>query len=259
MSIENTSLDILNKYFAIATFLMPAIIMITIRRWITPINFNFFHDVYKFIGYGMFNFIVFCIITQICKWDLINDVFTLSNVLKEFYHYLWFILYLPIILGLILATIDRLHIMQYILGVLFRKNIETNGLTAWEEFFAENPCGEINVTLKDGTQIIGDFRKPSRVSSSIEYKDLWICKVVRINNHCFNKDASIWINGNDIKYIVLNKHKEKNRNSLLFELLSNIFKSNGLIYSLLKDISEKVSDIAETIKRKEFKNGNKSE
>ena len=249
------SLEILDKYFVIATLLMPAIIMITIRRWITPINCNFFQDVYKFVGYGMFNFIVFCGLVKWQNWDLINDVFNLNNVLQSPCHYLWFAIFLPIFLGLLLASIDRLHIMHYILEPIFRKNIETNGLTTWEEFFAENPKGEINVTLNCGTQIIGDFKKPSRVSSSIEHKDLWINKVQRINNHYFNKEVSMWINGNEVKYIILSENNTDGKN-LIIELLSNIFKASGLKYKVLKDISKNVEDIAKSIHKKEIKNDN---
>lgn len=243
-------LEILDKYFVIATLLMPAIIMITIRRWITPINWNFFQDIYKFVGYGMFNFIVFGGLAKLNNWNLIDDVFKLGSVLGKPFHYLSFTIFLPILLGLLLALIDRLHIMNYILGTIFRKNIETNSLTTWEEFFAENPKGEINVTLNCGTQIIGDFKKPSRVSSSIKHKDLWISKVKRINNHYFNKEVSMWINGNDVKYIILNENNIDCKN-LIIELLSNIFKAIGLKYKILKDISKNVNDIAKSIKEKE--------
>ena len=203
MQIENVTLDLLNKYFAIATLLMPAIIMITIRRWITPINCNFFQDVYKFVGYSMFNFLIFGFITKVLNWNLFNDVFNLVFIKQHPAHFIWFAILLPIILGLCLAGIDRLNLMNYILKLIFKKNIETNGLTAWEEFFSQNPSGNINVTLSNGTQIIGYFDSFSMVSSSIEYKDIYINRVESIGSHSFEKPISIWIPIKDIQYILI--------------------------------------------------------
>ena len=65
----------------------------------------------------------------------------------------------------------------------------------------------------------------------------------------------MWINGNEVKYIILSENNTDGKN-LIIELLSNIFKASGLKYKVLKDISKNVEDIAKSIHKKEIKNDN---
>lgn len=196
--------QIIAKLFIYGAAILPAVIMITIRRMISPINYNFFQDIYRFVGYGMFNFICFGIIAKVFDWHLI-DIFYPSKIYNNPFPFIIFVFLSPLVLGLILSAIDKYKLMNKFFKAIFDKNIETFALTTWEEFFAENPVGDINVVLKDGTQIIGRFTEPSKVSSSIEHKDIFINEVTAIGFHKFNKPISIWIAGSDISYILIDK------------------------------------------------------
>lgn len=238
----------LGKYFVYATLLMPAIIMITIRRWITPINCNFFQDVFRFIGYSVFNFAVFSFAAKIFHLSF-NKVFELGGI--NAFQYILFTFIFPLLLGCLLAFIDKQHLLERV-ALIFGLHIETNALSAWEEIFSQSICDNITITLKNSKIIKGKFAKPSRVSSSIENKDLYLTKISSIDEKNDNLPASMWIDGNDISYIEFEKFVLNSNENGIFQILKNI-KNSILdilvkIYKGISEVNKKTFEIRNSIK-----------
>lgn len=202
MADTNVMIEV-GKYFAYGTLLMPGIIMITLRRWVTPINCKFFsHELIRFIGYGFFNFAVFLAITRLpfLNWNTIN-IFKLEVTQAHPWGFLTFTFILPFILGGILCLFDRKRWINKICKKNLGINIETSIATAWEETFAKGVGMNVDIRLKNDEIIHGYFGEYSLASTYLEKKDIYLENVTAICEKETEYPTSMWIDGNEIVHI----------------------------------------------------------
>ena len=221
----------INKYFAYASLLMPGVIMITLRRWVTPINTHFFsQEILRFIGYGFFNLAMFLIILKLIHFNLnFEEVFNICNIQKNLLIFLLYTFILPVILGLILCFFDKKRVVNRLFKKFFGIDIETHIATVWEEKFSLGIGNYVNITLKNNEIIKGYFGTNSLVSSYMEKKDMYLERVISINNKEVSTPTSMWIDGNEIVHIDFLSELEPKKNSCI-DILAKIYVLLAKIY-----------------------------
>lgn len=238
----------IDKYFALVTFLMPGIIMIQLRRCVTPVRCNYFSTEFiNFVQYTILNTICYVFLSNIFKWV---DISTFMNMHNSLYdnlgYYICFIFIIPFLLGLILGWSDKLKILQYILGFIFQKRVSSNIITTWEEYFGagNNKSADIVIKLKNGDIIHGHFGEHSMISGSITNKDIYLEKITKINDDTQLEETSAWINGNDIEYILLSNGDISEK-----FILTQISEGNSFILEKLEEIISIIKNICPHIEK----------
>ncbi len=206
----------INKYFALATFLMPSIIAITIRSMVTPINCrSFSEDIFNFLSYGIINFVIFQLFflilnIQFKSLSLIN-IFTVEN-LSSWLNWILYLLYvfiLPIILGIVMSKLDQKDWIKNILQKCFKFSVDNGILTTWAELPRYECNSKVKITLKNGKIIEGKLAESSKISRSFEHKDIYITELEKINEEYIESKHQAWINGDEIVSIIFtNQHIE---------------------------------------------------
>ncbi len=247
----DTFLTDINKYFALATFLIPGIIMIKMRRSVTPVILNYFStELINFIQYIIINIIVYVVIASKTSLTEILNLLTIESALQEnLISYLFFIFIIPFFLGLLIGWNDKLKITYRLLCKFFDKQIASNIGTAWDEFFGadDNKSAEnIIIKLKSGDILEGCLNSGSIISPSGKYKDIYLSELNKINSENIETKTSVWIDGNDISYITLSNQEI----SLSFLIAQNNECLCG-IWEELKNLSNYIKNITKQKEDKE--------
>lgn len=252
----------IDKYFALVTFLMPGIIMIQLRRSVTPVRCNYFSTEFiNFVQYTMMNSICYVLFSNIFKWVDISSFVNMHNSLYDNLGcYICFILVIPFILGFILGWADKLKILQCILGFLFQKRVSSNIITTWEEYFGagNNVSADIVIKLTSGNTIYGHFGEHSMISGSITNKDIYLEKITKINDNIQIEETSAWINGNDVEYILLSNNEISEK-----FILTQISEGISFIVDKLEDLKNIIQELCTCLKKEKnnsaIQNNNKKE
>ncbi len=238
----------IDKYFALVTFLMPGIIMIQLRRCVTPVRCNYFSTEFiNFVQYTILNTICYVLLSNIFKWgDISNFINMHDSLYDNLNYYICFIFIIPFILGFFIGWSDKLKILQRILGFLFQKKVASNIFTTWEEYFGagNNKSADIVIKLKNGDTIHGYFGENSMISGSITNKDIYLEKVTKINDMMQLEETSAWINGNDIEYILLSNGEISEK-----FILTQISEGISFILDKLEDLRKILHDLCTYIKK----------
>jgi len=227
--VQDLSFEI-GRYFALATFFMPAIVIITLRKIVTPINCSAFSkDIFNLLSYSILNFSVFVFALLILKiWIKIKTVlfFLYLENITDIIHIIAYIIYvfaLPILIGIIICIIDRKKIIKNVLQDKFGCSVDNGILTAWEELPDLERDASVTVCLRNGKSLKGILAPKSIISSDSVNKDIYISRLIEFDGQPINEEKRVWVNGKDISAIIFsntqNTNSEKN---LLYEIIKSI-------------------------------------
>lgn len=246
-NVTNTITDI-DKYFALVTFLMPGIMMIQLRRCVTPVQCNYFSiEFINFVQYTILNTLCYVLLANIFKWIDISTFISMHSSLQDnLKYYIYFILVIPFVLGVFLGWIDKLKILQKFFDFIFQKKVASNIITTWEEYFGagNNKSSDIVIKLKNGDTMHGYFGENSMISGSITNKDIYLEKITQINGEALLEETSAWINGNDVEYILLSDREISEK-----FILTQISEGNSFILEKLEEIISIIKNICPHIKK----------
>lgn len=246
----------IDSYFIVATFFIPAIIIIWLRSIVTPIVCrSFSKDILNLLGYAACNYgifqLFFTIVSNFNKKIILNISeisISMLNDWKFFIIYIIYTLLIPLIIGLIICKIDDSEIIKNTLQKWFNRSVDNGIQTTWEELPNLENNTEVEIVFKDNKCIKGRFAKHSKISRNAANKDIYITDVIEIDKVKCETKKQAWINGNEIKFVVFNNSNKNIENlpqgnieQLLFEIFSSIegFRQDFIKYVIREEEKNK--------------------
>jgi len=182
-------------------FLLPGFLLYTMQNTLSPRHEESqYLFLLKFLTYSCLNYVPYISIIYII-FVLQKGQFILSHPILSIYILIFIIFINPLIIG---------GSSFFIYRWTCKFNCSSIHSTAWDFVFKQKQSAWILVTLKDDSKIAGKYAKGSQVSLSSKDNrnkgsDIYIKEIYELNKKnkwvCPNRISSMWISGEEIKYI----------------------------------------------------------